>query len=107
MNFDTLLKEMADKRIAERERYYRSSQSEIDDILIDFKCWAYSKGKFYNLDEKLFNAYKTETKTKISFDLNMAIFQKCFGYKFDYDSLNSKWRTTKKGDRVINYAKVR
>lgn len=107
MNFDTLLKEMANKRIAERERYYRSSQSEIDDVLIDFKCWAYSKGRFYNLDEKLFNAYKNETKTKISFDLNMSIFEEYFGYKFQYDPLEMKWKTIVKGKRLINYTKIK
>lgn len=102
MDFETQLKQMAENRIKKEQDFYNSKDGKLYYMLIDFKCWCHSKGKFNNLTEEDFKAYKNEFNITLDFALEKLIYEKWFGYEFEFDSINEKWKTLKKGEKVIN-----
>lgn len=103
--FDMILDRICKNRLAERERFYNSIDEKLFEILVDFKCYMYSKGKFENLTSEDFNEYKSVNNIKLDFYINMKIYEEWFGYKFNYDDKKQKWTTIKKGDKVLNFLK--
>ena len=101
--FDIILDRMCKNRLAERERFYNSIDGKLFEILVDFKCYMYSKGKFGNLTSEDFNEYKKINNIKLDFYTNMKIFEDWFGYKFNYDNKKEKWVTFEKGKDVLNF----
>lgn len=103
--FDIILDRMCQNRKIERERFYNSIEGKVFEILIDFKCYMFSKGKFENLTSNDFNEYKKINNIKLDFYTNMKIFEDWFGYKFNYDNKKEKWVTFEKGKDVLNFLK--
>lgn len=101
--FDIILDRMCRNRKTERERFYNSIEGKVFEILIDFKCYMFSKGKFENLTSEDFNEYKKINNIKLDFYTNMKIFEDWFGYKFNYDNKKEKWVTFEKGKDVLNF----
>lgn len=101
--FDIILDRMCKNRKTERERFYNSIEGKVFEILIDFKCYMFSKGKFENLTSEDFNEYKKINNIKLDFYTNMRIFEDWFGYKFNYDNKKEKWVTFEKGNDVLNF----
>lgn len=101
--FDIILDRMCKNRKTERERFYNSIEGKVFEILIDFKCYMFSKGKFENLTSNDFNEYKKINNIKLDFYTNMKIFEDWFGYKFNYDNKKEKWVTFEKGKDVLNF----
>ena len=101
--FDMILDRICKNRLAERERFYNSIEGKVFEILIDFKCYMFSKGKFENLTSEDFNEYKKINNIKLDFYTNMKIFEDWFGYKFNYDNKKEKWVTFEKGKDVLNF----
>lgn len=101
--FDIILDRMCKNRKTERERFYNSIEGKVFEILIDFKCYMFSKGKFENLTSEDFNEYKKINNIKLDFYTNMRIFEDWFGYKFNYDNKKEKWVTFEKGKDVLNF----
>ena len=105
MDFETQIKQMAENRVKKQQEYYNSKDGKLHLMEIDFKCWCHSKGKFYNLTEEDFKAYKKEFKIELDFALEMLVYEKWFGYEFEFDSINEKWITKTKGKGVLNESK--
>lgn len=101
--FDIILDRMCRNRKTERERFFNSIEGKVFEILIDFKCYMFSKGKFENLTSNDFNEYKKINNIKLDFYTNMKIFEDWFGYKFNYDNKKEKWVTFEKGKDVLNF----
>ena len=105
-DFEMLLSKMSNDRVIKRQEFYKSNEGKLFEELVDFKCWCYAQGKFYNLSEADFNRYKKEQKKKYNFNFEMEIFAKWFGYEFEYDDMAMKWKTTNKKNLVINKSEV-
>ena len=103
--FDIILNRICKNRLAERERFYNSIDGKLFEILVDFKCYMYSKGKFGNLTSEDFKEYIKVNNIKLDLYINMKIYEEWFGYEFDFDNKNNKWITKKKGDKVLNFLK--
>ena len=101
-NFETQLKQMAENRIKKEQEFYNSKDGKLYLLEVDFKCWCHSKGKFYNLTEDDFKAYKKEFNITLDFALEMLVYEKWFGYVFEYDSIKEKWVTKVKSQAVLN-----
>lgn len=101
-DFETQLKEMCDVRKKNECFEYNSINGKTKEIIIDFKCWAFSKNFFYNLDIKLFTQYIKENKKYISEDIKRRIAEKYFGYEFNFSYNDNKWHIIKKGNLLIN-----
>lgn len=101
-NFETQLKQMAENRVRKEQEFYNSKDGKLYLLEVDFKCWCHSKGKFYNLTEDDFKAYKKEFNITLDFSLEMLVYEKWFGYVFEYDSIKEKWVTKVKSQAVLN-----
>ena len=102
MDFETQLKQMAENRLKKEQEFYNSKDGKLYLLEVDFKCWCHSKGKFYNLTEEDFKAYKKEFNIELDFALEMLVYEKWFGYVFEYDSIKEKWVTKVKSQAVLN-----
>lgn len=103
--FDMILYKLNKIREQERANFCNSINGKIFNIIVDFKCYMYSKNKFYNLTYLDFNKYVEERNKDISFDVKMKIFEDYFGFKFEFNYNNMKWMTKQKGDKVLNFLK--
>ena len=101
-DFETQLKQMAESRVKKQQEFYNSENGKLYFLEIDFKCWCHSKGKFYNLNEEDFKAYKQEFNIELEFALQMLVYEKWFGYEFEFDSKTEKWKTVKNKKWVLN-----
>ena len=104
-NFQAELKQMAENRVKKQQEYYNSKDGKLYLLEVDFKCWCHSKGKFYNLTEEDFKVYKQEFNIKLDFALEMLVYEKWFGYEFQFDSINEKWKTINKKGWGLNESK--
>lgn len=104
-DFETQLKQMAETRLKKEQEYYSSKDGKLYFLEVDFKCWCHSKGEFNNLTEEDFKAYKKEFNITLDFSLEMLVYEKWFGYEFEFDSKTEKWKTINKKGWVLNESK--
>ena len=101
-DFETQLTQMAENRKNKEQEFYNSKDGKLHLLEVDFKCWCHGKGKFNNLTEEDFKEYKKEFSIMLDFFLEMLVYEKWFGYVFEYDSINEKWKTIEKKGWVLN-----
>lgn len=102
MDFETQLKQIAENRLRKEQEFYNSKDGKLYLLEVDFKCWCHSQGKFYNLNEDDFKAYKEEFNIVLDFALEMLIYEKWFGYEFEFNDQTEKWKTKVKSQKVLN-----
>lgn len=102
MDFETQLKQMAENRLKKEQEFYSSKDGKLYLLEVDFKCWCHSKGKFNNLTEDDFKVYKKEFNITLDFALEMLVYEKWFGYVFEYNAKTEKWVTKVKSQKVLN-----
>lgn len=101
-DFEYNLRKAEEQRKKEREKFLNSTEGQMKLIMTDFKCWCYMKGKFQDLNENDFKKYKKENKVNIDFALEMKIFTEWFGYKFEFDGAQGRWKTVENKHWVLN-----
>lgn len=100
-DFDTQLKEMCEIRKEQEWWQHNSLKGKLHQIIVDFKCWAYSQGRFNDLDVNLFAEYVDKVNPAITENMKRYIAERYFGFEFKFNHNDMKWHITKRGTQLL------
>lgn len=103
LDFETIANQIHEENARKRQQDELIKILTGEFIYIDFKCWcnAYNKGEGKN-DAKVFAKFLKEEQIEINFWQKKHLAEKYFGYEYEYDYTNNKWKIRRVKDEETN-----
>ena len=93
LNFYDIAMEVHKDRTRDESIVMHSLSKSIETEFAMFSVWCRAMGKEPN--EKNFKQYLKEEKVNLQFYVKMGIYEKFFGYKFEYSNEKGRWISKK------------